>query len=120
MIERIVATDDALSLIDLIKHRHGPILFYQSGGCCDGFAPMCYRADDFKIGDADVNLGSVGEIPFYMHRSQYEYWKHTQLKLDASDGQGPEFSLDSVEERHFIVRSCLLNNEENRSTLAKG
>ncbi|WP_087973868.1 DUF779 domain-containing protein [Oceanobacillus rekensis] len=102
MTERVVATDEALSLIELIKNRHGSILFYQSGGCCDGFAPMCYRADDFKVGGADVNLGSIGGTPFYMHRSQYEYWKQTKLILDASDGQGPEFSLDSVEEKHFI------------------
>ena len=119
MVVHVIATDGALSLIDLIKFRHGSILFYQSGGCCDGFAPMCYRADDFKTGEADVFLGLVGEIPFYMHRSQFEYWEHTQLIVDVSDGQGPEFSLDSIEERHFIVRSRLLNSEENMNALAK-
>ncbi|WP_110926682.1 DUF779 domain-containing protein [Bacillus massiliglaciei] len=112
MMERVLATDEALELIERMKKTHGSILFYQSGGCCDGSAPMCYRTEDFRLGDSDLKLGTVGEIPFYMHRSQYDYWKHTQLILDAADGRGPEFSLDSVEDRHFLIRSRVFTEEE--------
>ncbi|WP_085993967.1 DUF779 domain-containing protein [Oceanobacillus senegalensis] len=112
MAEHVVATDAALDLVDLIKGRHGSIMFYQSAGCCDGSAPMCYREDDFKLGDSDVYLGSVGGTPFYMHQSQYDYLEHTQLVLDAQDGQGPAFSLDSVEQKHFVTNFRILNKEE--------
>lgn len=112
MVERVVATDEALTLIHHIKSNNGPILFYQSGGCCDGSVPMCYREDDFKLGSSDVYLGSIGDVPFYIHRSQYEYWKHTQLIIDAIDGRGATFSLDSIEEKHFITDSRVFTNQE--------
>lgn len=112
MIERVVATDEALRLIESMKQMHGSIMFYQSGGCCDGSAPMCYREGDFLLGDSDVYLGSIGDIPFYMHKSQYEYWKHTQLIIDAIAGRGAAFSLDSVEDNHFITRSRVFTDEE--------
>ena len=112
MVERVVATGEALRLIDQLKNRHGSIMFYQSGGCCDGSAPMCYREGDFLLGDSEVYLGSIGQVPFYMHKSQYEYWKHTQLIIDAINGPGPEFSLDSVEQKHFITRSRVFTSEE--------
>jgi len=112
MVERVVATDEALQFIATLKQRHGSIMFYQSGGCCDGSAPMCYRAGDFRLGDSDVYLGSIGEVPFYIHKSQYEYWKHTQLIIDVLTGNGPEFSLDSIEDKHFITRSRVFTSEE--------
>lgn len=112
MTARVVATEEALSLLESIKNIHGAILFYQSGGCCDGSAPMCCREGDFILGDADLYLGSIGNTPFYMHKSQYEYWKHTQLIIDAIEGRGAEFSLDSVESRHFITRSRVFTKEE--------
>ncbi|TXL63618.1 DUF779 domain-containing protein [Cerasibacillus terrae] len=112
MVERVVATDEALQLIDSIKNIHGEIMFYQSGGCCDGSAPMCYKDGDFKLGDSDVLLGKIGDVPFYIHKSQYDYWKHTQLIIDAVEGRGATFSLDSVEERHFITRSRVFSDEE--------
>ncbi|AXI07772.1 DUF779 domain-containing protein [Oceanobacillus zhaokaii] len=112
MVDRVVATDEALRLIDLIKTRQESIIFYQSGGCCDGSAPMCYVEGDFLLGDSDLYLGSIRDVPFYMHRSQYDYWKHTQLIIDAIDGRGPEFSLDSLESKHFITRSHVFTEEE--------
>ena len=112
MTERVVATDEALQFIESIKSIHGPIMFYQSGGCCDGSAPMCYREGDFKIGEADILLGTFSGSPFYMHKSQYEYWKHTQLILDTAEGPGPDFSLDSVEGQHFITQSRVFTDEE--------
>ena len=112
MVERVVATEEALQLIDSLKKTHGSIMFYQSGGCCDGSAPMCYKDGDFKTGESDICLGSIGESPFYIHKRQYEYWKHTQLIIDVMDGRGASFSLDSIEERHFITRSRLFTDNE--------
>lgn len=104
MAERLAVTDEALQLIEFMKKTHGPILFYQSSGCCDGSAPMCYKEGDFRLGDADICFGNIGGVPFYMHKSQYEYWQHTKLIIDVADGRGPAFSLDSIEEKHFITR----------------
>lgn len=112
MVERVKATDEALRFIDSLKQIHGSIMFYQSGGCCDGSAPMCYREEDFKLGSSDLYLGSIGGIAFYMHRGQYEYWKHTQLIIDVRPGQGPEFSLDSLENQHFVTTSRVFTDEE--------
>lgn len=112
MVERVVATDNALKLIERIRKKHGDLLFYQSDGCCDGAAPMCYGKDDFYIGDSDLYLGSIGGVPFYIHKKQYEYWKHTQLIIDAIPGRGATFSLDSVENMHFITRSRVFTEEE--------
>ncbi|WP_108669996.1 DUF779 domain-containing protein [Peribacillus acanthi] len=112
MVERVVATDAALTLIESIKKTHGSIMFYQSGGCCDGSAPMCYKEGDFMLGSSDILLGLIGNTPFYMHKSQYEYWKHTQLIINAIDGRGATFSLDSIEDQHFITESRVYTDEE--------
>lgn len=112
MVERVIATQEALTLIELIKSRHGAIMFYQSGGCCDGSVPMCYIEGDFKLGDNDIYLGTIGDVPFYIHRAQYEYFKHTQLMIDAMVGRGTDFSLDSVEEMHFVTNSRVFTAEE--------
>ncbi|PQD94832.1 DUF779 domain-containing protein [Pradoshia eiseniae] len=112
MAERVIATDTALKLIEELRNTYGSIFLYQSGGCCDGSAPMCYREDDFRIGNADLLLGIIGGVPFYIHESQYAYWKHTQLIIDAIPGKGAEFSLDSIEDRHFITRSQVLSGEQ--------
>ena len=110
--ERVTATDEALKLLASLQRIHGSVMLYQSGGCCDGSAPMCYAEGDFRLGGSDVHLGDIAGTPFYMHKSQYEYWKHTQLILDAIDGRGADFSLDSVEDRHFITRSRVFTDEE--------
>lgn len=112
MVNRVDVTDEALGFIKMLKDKYGNILFYQSGGCCDGSAVMCYQEGDFLIGDNDTLLGTIGYVPFYMHKSQYNYWKHTQLIIDVADGEGPAFSLDSLEEKHFITRSRVFTNEE--------
>nr|WP_084375106.1 DUF779 domain-containing protein [Neobacillus soli] len=70
------------------------------------------KEGDFLLGDSDINLGSIGGVPFYMHKSQYNYWKHTQLIIDAAEGPGATFSLDSLEEKHFITRSRVFTNQE--------
>ena len=112
MVARVVATEKALELIERLKSRYGPFFFYQSHGCCDGSAPMCYREEDFKIGVNDICIGTIGDTPFYMQKSLYDYWKHTQLIIDAIPGNGPTFSLDNFEDHHFITRSRVFTDEE--------
>ncbi|WP_042356812.1 DUF779 domain-containing protein [Bacillus rubiinfantis] len=112
MVERVIATKEALNFLEALQKRYGALLLYQSGGCCDGSAPMCYRDGDFRLGDADILLGTMDETPFYIHKSQYEYWKHTQLVIDVLPGPGPDFSLDSIENRHFITRSRVFTEDE--------
>ena len=103
----VTATPAALSLLAEIVADHGPVLFHQSGGCCDGSSPMCYPQGDFRIGARDVLLGQIGGAPFYISASQYETWKHTDLIIDVVAGRGGMFSLDNGRERRFLTRSTL-------------
>ncbi|ASF41117.1 acetaldehyde dehydrogenase [Halobacillus halophilus] len=112
MIERVTATDAALELIDKLKDKHGPLMFHQSGGCCDGSSPMCYPDGDLMIGKQDLLLGEIGSSPFYINKKQYEYWKHTQLIIDVVDGRGGMFSLEGVEGKRFLSRSRAFTKEE--------
>ena len=112
MVERVTATDAALALIARLRERHGPLMFHQSGGCCDGSAPMCYQLGEFLVGDADVQLGEIGGAPFYMSRAQFEYWKHTQLTIDVVPGRGGMFSLEGPEGLRFLTRSRLFTEDE--------
>lgn len=112
MVERVVATEEALALIDLLQDRHGKIMFHQSGGCCDGSSPMCYEDGDLIIGNQDILLGEIGGAPFYMHKNQYDYWKHTQLIIDVVEGRGGMFSLEGVEGKRFLTRSRAFTKEE--------
>ena len=105
MIQRVQATDAALALIKQLQQKHGDVMFHQSGGCCDGSSPMCYEQDDLFLGDQDILLGEIGGAPFYMHKNQFDYWKHTQLIIDVVDGRGGMFSLAGVEGQRFLTRS---------------
>jgi uncharacterized protein (DUF779 family) len=111
-VEKVIATASADALIERLRQKHGPVLFHQSGGCCDGSSPMCYPQDDFIVGDNDVQLGVIADAPFYMSPSQYEYWKHTQLIIDVVEGRGGMFSLDNGEGVRFLTRSRLFSDEE--------
>jgi len=110
--ERVVATPEALALIAKLEAVHGPVMFHQSGGCCDGSAPMCYPRGDFRVGGSDVKLGTIGDAPFYMSESQFEYWKHTHLTIDVVPGRGSGFSLESPENVRFLTRSRLFTDDE--------
>ena len=112
MVSRVVATDAALALIRLLESKHGKLMFHQSGGCCDGSSPMCYPLGEFLVGDADVKLGEIGGCPFYISKSQFEYWKHTQLIIDVVDGRGGMFSVEGPEGKRFLTRSRLFTDEE--------
>lgn len=110
--EQVLATDAALELIGKLRAKHGELMFHQSGGCCDGSSPMCYPRGDFLVGDGDVLLGWIGDTPFYMGRSQFEYWKHTQLIIDVVPGRGGMFSLEGPEGMRFLTRSRVFNDAE--------
>ncbi|BDG45694.1 DUF779 domain-containing protein [Parageobacillus sp. KH3-4] len=102
---KVIATEAALELIEKLKAKYGPLMFHQSGGCCDGSSPMCYPQGDLIIGDSDVLLGEIGGCPFYISKAQYEYWKHTQLIIDVVPGRGGMFSLEGPEGVRFLTRS---------------
>ena len=112
MADRVLATEKALALIEQLKKLHGPLMFHQSGGCCDGSQPMCFADGEFITGNSDVLLGEVAGCKFYMNRDQFEYWKHTQLTLDVSPGRGSSFSLEIPLGVRFIIQSRLFTEEE--------
>jgi uncharacterized protein (DUF779 family) len=112
MVERVVATPEALALIEELKAQHWALIFHQSGGCCDNSAANCYLPTDLTIGAYDVKLGEVGGVPFYIGKLQYEYWKHTQLILDVIEGSGGTFSLEGNTGKAFHTRSRLFTDEE--------
>lgn len=110
---RVIATEAAVGLLQSLETQYGDILFHQSGGCCDGSSPMCYPKSDFIPGDDDPILGRLGNgIPFYMSRSQFEYWKHTQIIIDVVEGRGGMFSLENGTGKRFLTRSRLFTEEE--------
>jgi len=114
---RVDVTDEAAQLLRRLVSRHGPVMFHQSGGCCDGSSPMCYPAGEFLTGDADILLGEfaiegIDAVPFWMSRAQYEYWKHTHLTIDVVPGRGGGFSLEAPEGVRFLTRSRLMTDAE--------
>lgn len=113
LVPRVTATPDAYALIAELRDKHGPLMFFQSGGCCDGSSPMCYAADEFIVGDEDVYLGNLDGVPFYMGADQFAYWQHTQLIIDVVKGMGGMFSLDNGTGKRFLTRSRLYTDEES-------
>jgi uncharacterized protein (DUF779 family) len=109
---QVLATAAALELMKKLEGKHGPLMFHQSGGCCDGSSPMCYPKGEFLVGGSDVLLGEIGGAEFYMSKSQFEYWKHTQLTVDVVPGRGGMFSLEGPEGLRFLIRSRLFTDEE--------
>ncbi|GAA0657940.1 DUF779 domain-containing protein [Streptomyces thermocarboxydovorans] len=110
---RVELTQAAADLVNRLKGMHGPLMFHQSGGCCDGSAPMCYPRGEFRVGACDVLLGHVaGDTPFWMSADQYAYWRHTHLTVDVVPGRGSGFSLEAPEGVRFLLRSRVLTDEE--------
>lgn len=112
MLERVAITPAAAALLRRLETVHGPLLFHQSGGCCDGSAPMCYPAAEFRVGDGDVYLGEIAGTPFYIGGRQYEYWKHTHLTVDVVPGRGSGFTVEAPEGVRFVTRSRLFTDDE--------
>jgi uncharacterized protein (DUF779 family) len=110
--QRVVATDAALSLIEKLRGKHGALMFHQSGGCCDGSAPMCFPDGEFLTGEADRLLGEIGGCRFYMSEAQFQAWRHTQLIIDVVPGRGGMFSLDGGEGVRFLTRSRVFTPDE--------
>ncbi len=116
---RVDATEEAKTLLRQLTAQHGPLMFHQSGGCCDGSSPMCYLAGEFRVGGSDVLLGelSVEAIPdpikVWMSIGQFEYWQHTHLTIDVVPGRGGGFSLETPEGKRFLIRSRLFTDEES-------
>jgi hypothetical protein len=106
--DRVSITPDAAALVRDLKDEHGPLIFHQSGGCCDGSAPMCYPEGDFKIGGQDVHLGDIEGCAFYMSASQFEVWKHTHVTVDVVPGRGAGFSVEAPRGVRFLIRSRLM------------
>ncbi|QJQ05859.1 DUF779 domain-containing protein [Undibacterium piscinae] len=112
MPDKVIATAAALELIAELKRQHGAMMFHQSGGCCDNSAANCYLPGEITIGAGDVYLGEIGGCPFYIGKSQYEYWKHTQLIIDVIEGQGGTFSLEGATGKAFHTRSRIFSDAE--------
>ncbi len=112
MVAKVIATTEAIELIASLKLKHGPLMFHQSGGCCDNSAANCYLPGELTIGPSDVYLGDIGGCPFYIGKAQYEYWKFTQLIIDVIDGHGGTFSLEGPEGKAFHTRSRVFENDE--------
>jgi hypothetical protein len=116
--QRVDLTDAAAGLLRKLAGDHGPLMFHQSGGCCDGSSPMCYPAGEFKVGGSDVHLGDLvvpgldQPVGVWMSGSQFEYWKHTHLTIDVVPGRGSGFSVEAPEGVRFLIRSRLLTEPE--------
>ncbi|KIC65938.1 DUF779 domain-containing protein [Pseudarthrobacter phenanthrenivorans] len=114
---RVALTPAAVDLLRMLWDRHGPLMFHQSGGCCDGSSPMCYPAGEFIMGDSDVLLGlfdlaeGLQPLPleFWMSREQFNYWSHTHLTIDVVQGRGSGFSVEAPEGKRFLIRSTLMD-----------
>jgi uncharacterized protein len=119
-VHRVDLTKEASELIKSLVAEHGKLLFHQSGGCCDGSAPMCFPLGEFKIGSRDVYLGAIEGCPFYMGADQFEYWKHTHLTIDVVPGRGSGFSLEVPRGVRFLVRSRILEKWEVDALEAEG
>lgn len=110
--QRIAITEQAAAVVNQLKEKHGELIFHQSGGCCDGSAPMIFEKDDMYLDESDVLLGTLQGVNFYMNQDQFEYWKHTHLTIDITEGRGASFSLEIPLGLRFIIKSRLLTQEE--------
>nr|WP_295745337.1 DUF779 domain-containing protein [uncultured Acidocella sp.] len=117
---RVLATEAALGLIRKLQAEHGPVMFHQSGGCCDGSTPMCYPVGDYLLAPDDVKLGEIGGAEFFMSASQFEYWKFTQLIIDVVSGMGGMFSLENGTGLRFLTRSRVFEDAELAALDAAG
>lgn len=120
MVERVEITGKAAEMLEQLKRQHGPLLFHQSGGCCDGSAPMCFPVGDFRVGPQDVYLGTIAGCDFFIGAAQFEYWEHTQLVIDVVPGRGSGFSVEAPEGVRFLTRSRVFTDAELAELAAAG
>jgi uncharacterized protein (DUF779 family) len=119
-LQRVAATPAARELLRSLAAEHGPLLFHQSGGCCDGSSPMCFPREEFRVGSRDVRLGEIDGVPFYISGPQYAYWKHTHLTVDVVPGRGSGFSVEAPCGVRFLIRSRLYDEAEQAQLEAEG
>jgi hypothetical protein len=119
-IERVAVTPAAETLLRKLQGIHGPLMFHQSGGCCDGSAPMCFPRGEFKVGQEDVFLGTIVDTPFYISGPQFEYWQHTHLTVDVVKGRGSGFSVEAPEGVRFLIRSRVFTDDEYHALQKEG
>jgi uncharacterized protein (DUF779 family) len=122
MVDRVLITAAAAALLDRLQDAHGPVMFHQSGGCCDGSSPMCYPDGDFIVGDRDVLLGvlDVGAgAPVWISGPQFAAWRHTQLIIDVVPGRGGGFSLEAPEGVRFLSRGRAFSADETAALAAE-
>jgi uncharacterized protein (DUF779 family) len=117
---RVAVSASAEAMLKQLEEMHGPLVFHQSGGCCDGSSPMCFPRGEFRIGQRDVYLGTIANTPFYIGGEQFEYWKHTQLTIDVVPGRGSGFSVEAPEGVRFLTRSRLFTDDEATALDAEG
>ena len=120
MVPRVLLTEKAAELIARLEAQHGPLMFHQSGGCCDGSTPMCFAAGEFRVGAQDVLMGEIAGCKFYIGANQFDYWKHTQLIIDVVPGRGSGFSVEAPEGVRFLTRSRVFTDEEVAELDASG
>lgn len=114
-IPRVKVTDEAKKVIGELRAKYGGLMFHQSGGCCDDSSPMCYEAGEFLVGSSDVWLGEIDGCDFYMAKDQFEFWKHTELTIDISEGRGASFSLEIPLGLRFITKSRVFSFDESEN-----
>jgi len=112
MVKRVLVTNDAKRVINSLREQHGPLMFHQSGGCCDGSSPMCFPKGELMLNDTDVYLGTIHDCEFFMSKDQFSYWKHTQLTVDVVKGRGSSFSLEIPLGLRFVIKSRIFTEEE--------
>ena len=112
MVKRLSSTEETEKLVNELVKLHGPVVFHQSGGCCDGSAPMCFPRNEFRVGSRDIFLGSIQAQPFFIAEDQYSYWEHTHLIIDVVPGRGGMFSLEGPSGNRFLTRSRVFNDVE--------
>jgi len=120
MVDRVLITPAAEEIVAQLKARHGDLMFHQSGGCCDGSAPMCYPVGDFRTGPQDVLLGRIAGCDFYIGVAQFELWEHTQLTVDVVPGRGAGFSAEAPEGVRFLTRSRVFTDAEVAELKSEG
>lgn len=116
-IPRVKVTEDAKRVINELRTKFGDLMFHQSGGCCDGSSPMCYEAGEFLVGSSDVWLGQIDGCDFYMAKDQFEFFKHTELTIDITEGRGASFSLEIPMGVRFVTKSRVFTHEETQNLI---
>ena len=112
---RVKITPEAEQVVEQLRAKHGELMFHQSGGCCDGSSPMCFPKGEFIVGSSDVWLGEVAGCDFYMAKDQFEFWQHTELTIDITEGRGASFSLEIPLGLRFVTKSRVFTYDESQN-----